>query len=125
MLSVFAQLNNTFEKALQDVQRKKQDLAKQEEAAVKKKVQLDKQIAKAKATANSHHSSGGAREAELQEEVDKCMVGPPTISTSRLLNRRSLPEHSEMLDLQTEHAEYRPYEVHALCVTYYSRLAQI
>ncbi|KIP08412.1 hypothetical protein PHLGIDRAFT_88220 [Phlebiopsis gigantea 11061_1 CR5-6] len=67
------ELNNTFEKALLDLQHKKQDLAKQEEAAVKKKVQFEKQIAKAKATANSHHSSGSGREAELQEEVDKCM----------------------------------------------------
>ena len=59
---------------LKDVNRKKQELMKQEESLAKKKKEVEKNAAKAKAIATSHTSTATEREAELQEEVDKCMV---------------------------------------------------
>lgn len=112
----FPQLDVAFKDALKDVNRKRQELTKHEEVLLKKKKEAEKHAAKVKASSNGNVSSASTRETELQEEVDKCMVRD--LQEASPFGERLTPfsEHSEVLNMQNEHAQHRSYEVHALYV---------
>ena len=78
---------------------------------LKAKRDVEKQATKYKSMSGS--SSSNAREAELQSEVDKCMVSLPCLNARRgTLTFRA--ELAEVFDLQDEPAQHRYHEVHAL-----------
>lgn len=99
---------------MEEVNKKKQDLLKQEEALVKKNRDLQKQAVKAKATTNSHNPNASVREAELQGEVDKCMVCIISIRRGGQFVHLHSTEYPEMFDVQDEHAKHCPNQVYAL-----------
>lgn len=67
------ELDIAYKDALKDVNRKRQELMRQEEALLKKRKEAEKHAAKVKASSNNQTSNSTAREAELQQEVEKCM----------------------------------------------------
>ena len=70
----FPQFEAALKDYVRDIGRRRQDLLKIEESLLKKKKEAEKLTAKAKTMASSNPSSSNAKEVELQEEVDKCMV---------------------------------------------------
>lgn len=58
----------------EELHNKEQELQLMEENLIKSQKEVEKQLAKAKSTAQHQTSSSSSREAELQSEVDKCMV---------------------------------------------------
>lgn len=63
-----------MQEVLADLNRKRSEAVKLEENLSKKLKEAERQAAKAKATTVNNTMSGSAREAQLQGEVDKCMV---------------------------------------------------
>lgn len=84
------------------------------------KAETERLQAKLKAQVSYQSASSGTREAQLQSEIDKCMVSHflDSFPTTTRINGL-MAEHSEMLYVQAEHAEYCDYEVHALCVQFF------
>ncbi|KAF7792349.1 hypothetical protein EIP86_003385 [Pleurotus ostreatoroseus] len=58
----------------EELHNKQQELQLMEENLIKSQKEVEKQLAKAKSTAQYQTSGSSSREAELQSEVDKCMV---------------------------------------------------
>lgn len=73
-LNAISQFEAALKEYVRDIGRRRQDLLKIEESLLKKKKEAEKLTAKAKTIASSNPSSSNAKEVELQEEVDKCMV---------------------------------------------------
>jgi glutathione synthase/RimK-type ligase-like ATP-grasp enzyme len=89
----------------------KSEIAKLEMQLNRNNKELEKQ-AKLKAAQSAPSS---VKEAQLQSEVDKCMVRK--LAMFRFDHRLiEYAEHTEMFNLQVEHEEYRDYKMHALCV---------
>ena len=63
-----------MQEVLIELNRKRQAAIKLEESLNKKLKEADRQTAKLKTTVTNKSMSGTAREAQLQSEVDKCMV---------------------------------------------------
>ena len=63
----------TIRKTEDELRAKREELRALEEGVLKKQKEVEKQAAKAKTTVQNN-THGSAREAELQSEVDKCMV---------------------------------------------------
>lgn len=74
----------TDKKALQDFNRllekereidaRQADARKQADSLLRAKKEVEKQAAKLKAAAQAHSGSASSREAQLQSELEKCMV---------------------------------------------------
>ena len=58
----------------QALERQRAELRKQEESLVRSKKEAEKLAAKAKVTEKAYGGSSSSREAQLREEVDKCMT---------------------------------------------------
>lgn len=92
------------------IEKKRAELRKLEESLIKSKKDTEKQATKLKSMSTS---SGNAKEAELQSEIDKCMVRcrrPVLVCHASDV----LAEPPEVLHLPHEHAQHRHHEVHAL-----------
>ena len=72
----------TIRKTEDELRAKREELRTLEEGVLKKQKEVEKQAAKAKTTVQNN-THGSAREAELQSEVDKCMVRGLNVSMSR------------------------------------------
>ena len=66
------QIRAAFHEHTQDIEKKRAELRKLEEGLLKSKKDAEKQATKLKALSGA--SGANAREAELQNEIDKCMV---------------------------------------------------
>ncbi|OBZ67158.1 E3 ubiquitin-protein ligase BRE1 [Grifola frondosa] len=78
------EMRGVFQEHERVLERKRSELRKMEEGLVRTKKEAEKVAAKIKATP---HTSSNSKEAQLQSEIDKCM-------------------HTQVLNLQNEHAEY-------------------
>ena len=58
----------------QALERQRAELRKQDESLVRSKKEAEKLAAKAKVTEKAYGGSSSSREAQLREEVDKCMT---------------------------------------------------
>lgn len=56
------------------LERRREELRKMEEASARSKKEAERHVLKMKSTAQNHTTSSSTREAQLQSEVDKCMV---------------------------------------------------
>ena len=63
-----------MKEAFDGLAKDRENLQAAEEATLKAKREAERQAAKLKVETQHRSSSSGTREAQLQEEVDKCMV---------------------------------------------------
>lgn len=64
------------------LERKRSELRKQEESLARTKREAEKQAVKSKTVAQTHTGSGSSTEAQLQAELDKCMVSRYSSTTT-------------------------------------------
>lgn len=74
MLTMYAQSKAPVQEVLAELSRKRSAAVKLEESLNKKLKDVERQSTKLKASVTNQSMSGTAREAQLQSEVDKCMV---------------------------------------------------
>lgn len=104
-----------IQEVLAELNRRRSELVQLEENLSKKVKEAERHAAQAKAAAAHHSTSSSAREAYLQGEYDKCMVGKTVTPTKRrLANVFLVAESSQVFNVQDEHAKYCHNEVHAL-----------
>lgn len=73
-LMLFFQIRTAWTEQSAAIEKKRAELRKLEESLIKSKKDTEKQATKLKSMSTS---SGNAKEAELQSEIDKCMVRRP------------------------------------------------
>lgn len=94
---------------------KEAELRTLEENMIKSQKEAERQAAKMKSMSQHQTSTSSSREAELQTEVDKCMVHLSCASSGVDHDELTVvAEYPQVLDVQTEHAQYRAYKVYAL-----------
>ncbi len=74
MLIMYAQAKAPVQEVLAELGRKRSAVVKLEESLNKKLKDVERQSTKLKTSVTNQSMSGTAREAQLQSEVDKCMV---------------------------------------------------
>ncbi len=89
-LLMLSQIRTAWTEQSVAIEKKRAELRKLEESLIKSKKDTEKQATKLKSMSTS---SGNAKEAELQNEIDKCMVRCPIDNSScviRLTSSQSL-----------------------------------
>ena len=103
------QIRAAFSEHTQAIDRKRAELRKLEEGLLKSKKDAEKQAAKLKSMTATNGTN--AREAELQVEIDQCMVSVRSPVNSCYGAEFEMTEPTQVLHMPDEHAQHSHHEM--------------